>query len=176
MWIHGRQLFTKQSASQSKLLSLRRSSLPLDPILRLSISYSERSRCVRWGLDWLPGSQPKLCHQHPGRSLSKIHVIQCLDMHQRLQMPINIEDPLSFPLNMLPSRKPRSFQSVCSWFLHWHTICLVLFKLDHFHLKSYLSHLYYFPEKESWIGCSGTHTDVYDMSFLPYSLTFLLFF
>ena len=57
---------------------------------------------VRWKLGWLPGDQPKPCPKHPDCTLSKKHVIQCLDMHRRLKMPTTIEDPSSFLLNLLP--------------------------------------------------------------------------
>lgn len=79
------------------------------------MSYSERSRCVCWKLDWPLGSQPKPCLKHHDSSLSKKHTIQCLDMHRRLQRPTTIEEPMSFLLNLLPTRKPRSFQYVPSW-------------------------------------------------------------
>lgn len=81
------------------------------------MSYSGRSMCIRWKLGWLPGSQPKSCPKHPDNSLSKEHDIQCLDMHRMLQMLITIENFLSLLLNLLLTRKSRSFQSVSSWLL-----------------------------------------------------------
>jgi hypothetical protein len=45
-------------------------------------------------------------------TLSKKHVIQCLDMHRRLKMPTTIEDPLSFLLNLLPQSQT-TLLSIC---------------------------------------------------------------
>ncbi|KAG1170299.1 hypothetical protein G6F35_017233 [Rhizopus arrhizus] len=72
------------------------------------MSKSERSRCIRWRLGWLPGGRYKACPRHPGQSFTKAHTIHCLQMHRRLMMPETISDPLSFLLNMLPTKKPRS--------------------------------------------------------------------
>ncbi|ORE07731.1 hypothetical protein BCV72DRAFT_325674 [Rhizopus microsporus var. microsporus] len=57
---------------------------------------SERSRCVRWRLGWLPH-----------------------DTHNRLQMPKSIDDPLSYLLNLLPptllTKKAR--KSIYAWLI-----------------------------------------------------------
>jgi hypothetical protein len=45
-------LFGKYSSIQTLCCPF----LPLDPILWLPMSYSERSICVRWRLNWLPGA------------------------------------------------------------------------------------------------------------------------
>jgi hypothetical protein len=50
----------------------------------------------------MPGDQPKLCPKHPDRFLSRKHAMQCLDMHQSLQMSTAIGDPLSFLLSHYP--------------------------------------------------------------------------
>ncbi|KAL4214188.1 hypothetical protein AB4K20DRAFT_1792719 [Rhizopus microsporus] len=94
----------RQRCRDSKLLSNCRRSISLDPILWLPMSKSERSRCIRWRLGWLPGGKPRPCPKHPTQLLSKKHAISCLDMHQRLFMPETIRDPLSFLLNILPLR------------------------------------------------------------------------
>ncbi|PHZ12165.1 uncharacterized protein RHIMIDRAFT_284199, partial [Rhizopus microsporus ATCC 52813] len=44
----------RQRCRNSKLLSSCRRSISLDPILWMPISKSERSRCIRWRLSWLP--------------------------------------------------------------------------------------------------------------------------
>lgn len=54
------------------------------------------------------------CPKHPDCTLSKKHVIQCLDMNRRLQMPATIKNPLSFLLDLLVTLKPRSFQFTSS--------------------------------------------------------------
>ncbi|KAI9478564.1 MAG: hypothetical protein EXX96DRAFT_571377 [Benjaminiella poitrasii] len=51
-------------------------------------------------------------------------------MHRRLQMPETIEDPLSFFLNQLPTKKPVSSHSVSSCYIRWPSICLILHTLD----------------------------------------------
>ncbi|EIE82274.1 hypothetical protein RO3G_06979 [Rhizopus delemar RA 99-880] len=127
------------SSPHSNLLSLCHPSLYLDLILWLSRFYSEISRCIRWRLDWLPGSHPKPCPKHPDSSLSKKHAIQYLGMLQMLQVPITIENPSPFLLNLLPTRKPRSFRSASPCFSHWSTICLILFELNHLHHQKIVS-------------------------------------
>lgn len=105
MWILRDNLLQRQSASHSKLLSLYRSSLSLDPKLWLPMSNSKHSRCARWRLGWLPDGQPKPYTEHLDSSLSKKHATQCLDMHRRLQMLTTIKDPLYVLLNLLFTRK-----------------------------------------------------------------------
>ncbi|KAI9474022.1 MAG: hypothetical protein EXX96DRAFT_488200 [Benjaminiella poitrasii] len=69
-------------------------------------------------------------------------------MHQRLFLPVSIEDPLSFLLNILSTTNPRQSSEVSSWFVHWPIICTILHELDHlfFHhrLPPPLSH----PERQ----------------------------
>ncbi|KAG1548195.1 hypothetical protein G6F49_009974 [Rhizopus delemar] len=121
----------QKQCKNSKLLSCCRPTVSLDPILWLPMTRKERSRCIRWRLGWLPGGKPRPCPIHPNQTLTKSHAIQCLNMHNRLQMPSAIEDPLSFLLNILPTKLPRSSHTVTPWILRWPTICSILFKLDH---------------------------------------------
>lgn len=51
-------------------------------------------------------------------------------MHQRIQIPATILDPLPFLSNTLPARWSRSYSSVTFWILHWPTICTILHVLD----------------------------------------------
>ncbi|PHZ08850.1 uncharacterized protein RHIMIDRAFT_267945, partial [Rhizopus microsporus ATCC 52813] len=44
----------RQRCRNSKLFSSCHRSISLDPILWLPMSKSERSRCIRWRLGWLP--------------------------------------------------------------------------------------------------------------------------
>ncbi|EIE86863.1 hypothetical protein RO3G_11574 [Rhizopus delemar RA 99-880] len=93
-----------QQSGHYKLISSCRRSVSLDPILWLPMSYAERSRYIRWRLGWLPGGKPHPCPKHPMFKFTRKHAITCLNMHQRLYMPETITNPLSFLLNMLPSR------------------------------------------------------------------------
>ncbi|KAI8351147.1 hypothetical protein BD560DRAFT_409349 [Blakeslea trispora] len=52
-------------------------------------------------------------------------------MHRRLAMPEPTADPLSFLLNILPVRRPRSFEAVIAWSLRWPAICQILYELDY---------------------------------------------
>jgi hypothetical protein len=52
-------------------------------------------------------------------------------MHNRLQMLSTIKDPLSFLLNLLPAKLPRSSCTVNPWILRWPTIYSILFEMDH---------------------------------------------
>ncbi|KAG1398481.1 hypothetical protein G6F60_008338 [Rhizopus arrhizus] len=101
-------LDNKRSTHAFVLLQHCRPTISLDPVLWLPMSKSERSRCIRWRLGWLPGGRYKDCPRHPGQPFTKAHTIHCLQMHRRLMMPETISDPLSFLLNMLPTKKPRS--------------------------------------------------------------------
>ncbi|KAG1546448.1 hypothetical protein G6F49_010495 [Rhizopus delemar] len=105
-------------------------SVSLDPILWLPMSYAERSRCIRWRLGWLPGGKPHPCPKHPTLKFTRKHAITCLNMHQRLYMPKTITDPLSFLLNMLPSRPSVSSNLALSWSQCWPVICSILHELD----------------------------------------------
>ncbi|KAG1180466.1 hypothetical protein G6F70_004106 [Rhizopus microsporus] len=114
----------KLQEKHSKLLSHCRNNLIDDPILRILITRSERSRCMRWRLGWLP-----------------------LDMHNRLQMPKSIDDPLSYLLNLLPptllTKKAR--KSIDAWLIRLPPICTVLLEMD------YLAHAL-FPESSNHLG------------------------
>ena len=73
-----------------------------------AMTRTERDRCVRWRLGWLPGGKLEPCPRRPTQMLTKQHAIRCLDMHHRLQMPEIVQDPLSFLLDKLPNRIPCS--------------------------------------------------------------------
>ncbi|KAG1167700.1 hypothetical protein G6F36_012458 [Rhizopus arrhizus] len=106
----------RQQCRTSKQLSHCRRSISIDPILWLPMSKSERSRCIRWRLGWLPDGKPRPCPKHPMQQLSKNHAINCLDMHRRLFMPKTAQDPLSFLLNMLPLRPSIPPSSALIWY------------------------------------------------------------
>ncbi|KAI9473462.1 MAG: hypothetical protein EXX96DRAFT_461013, partial [Benjaminiella poitrasii] len=52
-------------------------------------------------------------------------------MHQCLFLPVLIEDPMSFLLNILSTIKPRQSSEASSWFVRWSIICTILHILDH---------------------------------------------
>ncbi|KAG1554489.1 hypothetical protein G6F47_011436 [Rhizopus delemar] len=79
------------------------------------MTHEERSRCIRWRLGWLPGGAPKSCPYHPNNNLSRRHAISCLNMHRRLCMPEAIAGPISFLLNMLPTRTFVPSSIALSW-------------------------------------------------------------
>ncbi|KAG1149791.1 hypothetical protein G6F37_009187 [Rhizopus arrhizus] len=85
-----------RSSRNSVLLSQCRPTVSLDPILWLPMTRTERNKCVRWRLGWLPGGKLELCPRHPTQILTKQHAIKCLDMHSRLQIPETVQDPLLF--------------------------------------------------------------------------------
>ncbi|KAG1552208.1 hypothetical protein G6F46_001215 [Rhizopus delemar] len=114
----------------SRLLSSRRSTITLNPILWLPMTHEERSRCIRWRLGWLPGGAPKPCPYHPNNNLSRRHAISCLNTHRRLCMPEAIVDPMSFLLNMLPTRTFVPSSIALSWTCRWPVICSILHELD----------------------------------------------
>ncbi|KAG1625268.1 hypothetical protein G6F44_012699 [Rhizopus delemar] len=119
-----------QQSGHYKLLSSCRRSVSLDPTLWLPMSYAERSRCIRWRIGCLPGGKPHLCLKHPTLKFTRKHAITCLNMHQRLYMPETITDPLSFLLNMLPSRPSVPSNLALSWSQRWPVICSILHELD----------------------------------------------
>ncbi|KAG1292455.1 hypothetical protein G6F62_004870 [Rhizopus arrhizus] len=142
----------RRNGTNSVLLFACRSTLGIAPVLWLPMSYSERSRLVRWLLGWLPGGESKPCIFHPTEKFTRSHAIWCLHMHRRLQMPLSEPDPLSFLLNKLPTKRPkppstlgRPFSTAYSaWTIRWPAICLILFELD------YLHHGKLPPETPSW--------------------------
>ncbi|KAI8644749.1 hypothetical protein BD408DRAFT_412836 [Parasitella parasitica] len=79
----------------------------IDPILFLLMTNIERSQILGWRLSWLPGGIPRPCIYHSLENFTRKHAIECLHMHSRLQMPLSIEDPLSYLRKHLPVKKPR---------------------------------------------------------------------
>ncbi|KAI9273107.1 hypothetical protein BDA99DRAFT_432872, partial [Phascolomyces articulosus] len=80
-----------------------------DPILWIPMTKKERCRIIRWRIGWLLGGRTKTCISCNTSTLTKKHVIQCLRMHRRLNIPHHKkDDPISFFLNKLPKSKPTS--------------------------------------------------------------------
>ncbi|CEG74667.1 hypothetical protein RMATCC62417_09838 [Rhizopus microsporus] len=115
---------SKLREKSSKLLSHCCNDLIVDPILRIPMIRSERLRCVRWRLGWLP-----------------------LDMNTRLQLPKSIDDPLSYLLNLLSptllTKKAR--KSIVAWLIRWPSICAILLEMDYFAHSQ-------FPEASNHLG------------------------
>ncbi|CEP19753.1 hypothetical protein [Parasitella parasitica] len=119
-----------RAAPSHTLLTHCRPTVCIDPILWLPMTQCERSRCLRWRLGWLPSDYSTVCPLHPNRSLTKSHAIQCLRMHHRLMMLETIDDPLSFLLNLLPTRRPKPTSKGTPWTIRWPATCTILFELD----------------------------------------------
>ncbi|EIE83594.1 hypothetical protein RO3G_08299 [Rhizopus delemar RA 99-880] len=66
------------SSRHSILLSQCRPTISLDPILWLPMTKTERNRCVRWRLGWLPGGKLEPCPRHPIQMLTKQHASKIL--------------------------------------------------------------------------------------------------
>ena len=68
-------------------------------------------------------------------------------MHNRLQMPKSIDNPLSYLLNLLPptlfTKKAR--KSIDVWLICWPSICAILLEMN------YLVHAQ-FPEDSNHLG------------------------
>ncbi|KAI9483258.1 MAG: hypothetical protein EXX96DRAFT_519428 [Benjaminiella poitrasii] len=100
------------------------------------MSYIERSRTLCWHLGWLPDGRPQSCLYQPTAHFFRSHAIHCLNMHQRRFLPISIEDPLSFRLNLLSTTKSRQPSEASHWFVRWPIVCTILHELGHlFHRK-----------------------------------------
>ncbi|ORE08974.1 hypothetical protein BCV72DRAFT_321604, partial [Rhizopus microsporus var. microsporus] len=80
-------------------------------------------------LGWLPDVAPK-SFPHPNNNLSRRHVISCLNTHRHLSMPETIADPISFLLNILPTRTFDPSNIALSWTWRWPAICSILHELD----------------------------------------------
>ncbi|OBZ85224.1 hypothetical protein A0J61_06721 [Choanephora cucurbitarum] len=91
----------------------------------------ERSYIIRWHLGWLPHGCPSsypLLSDHP---FTRARAIHCLQIHNRLEMPLPVEDPLSFLLNILPTKKLRSPLESSPWIIRWPVICHTLHGMDY---------------------------------------------
>ncbi|KAI8984774.1 hypothetical protein BDF20DRAFT_408413 [Mycotypha africana] len=96
------------------------------------MTFVERDRCLRWRLGWLPNNYSTSCLWHPTRTLTKAHVIDCIKIHNRLQLPHTISDPIFFLLNLLPTSPSRQHKIRChAWTLRWPTLQLILFEVDY---------------------------------------------
>ncbi|ORE01482.1 hypothetical protein BCV72DRAFT_171470, partial [Rhizopus microsporus var. microsporus] len=61
-----------------------------------------------------PDGKPQSCtcgYDH----FTRAHAIHCLDMHDCSQLPRTIDDPLSYCLNKIPKRPPKSPYTFETW-------------------------------------------------------------
>ncbi|KAI8879224.1 hypothetical protein K501DRAFT_145198, partial [Backusella circina FSU 941] len=63
------------------------------------------------------------CPKHPSEHLTKQHAMQCLSIHRALTLSTQIEDPISFLLNRLPTRPLKSPQTLIHWRSRWPALC-----------------------------------------------------
>ncbi|KAI7899747.1 uncharacterized protein BX663DRAFT_440663, partial [Cokeromyces recurvatus] len=88
-----------------------------------------------WRLGWLPLGKPQAwpLPSNPNELFTRSHSFSCLHMHNRLQMPKSIEDPLSYLLNLLPSTflAKEVRKSIDAWLIRWPSICAILLKMDY---------------------------------------------
>lgn len=117
----------------SKVLSWCRNEPIIDPILRLHMTRSKRSRCIRWRLGCLPHGKPQVWPFHPNKLFTRIHSLSCLNIHNRLQMPKSIDDPLSYLLNLLPTTllTKKAKKLIDGWLICWPSICAILPEIDY---------------------------------------------
>ncbi|KAI7899160.1 uncharacterized protein BX663DRAFT_459100 [Cokeromyces recurvatus] len=76
---------------------------------------SERFRCVRWRLGWLP---------------LVFLVYICITA---FRYPKSIEDPLSYLLNLSPStfHTKKVKKLIDAWLIHWPSICAILLEMNY---------------------------------------------
>ncbi|KAG1520066.1 hypothetical protein G6F51_014748 [Rhizopus arrhizus] len=48
-----------------------------------------------------------------------------------LQLPLSIEDPMSFIMNRLPLKKFRSSHEASAWSARWPAVCIILHEMDY---------------------------------------------
>jgi hypothetical protein len=114
----------------SKLTSCCRPTVSLDPDLWLSMTRKNVADAKDGALDGCLAASPCPCPLYPNQTLTKTHAIQCLNMHNRLQISSTMKEPLSFLLDLLPIKLP------CSS----HTVALGFF-VGQLHIQSYLSRI-----------------------------------
>jgi hypothetical protein len=109
-----------------------RPSLAVDPILYLPATPLERSRLIRWRLQWLPGGQPKPCPCGQGL-LTRTHTRVCPSLLPTPQCPpFWTHHPIDYYLNQLPARLPKTPREGLYryWADIWPSILTFLHSLD----------------------------------------------
>ncbi|KAI8143048.1 hypothetical protein BJV82DRAFT_558852 [Fennellomyces sp. T-0311] len=115
----------------SKLLNACRKKLGIAPILWLPVSPAEPMRCIRYRLGWLPSGKPTPCSRcHHLSGMNRQHLIACFSIHSTLNLPHDIDDPISYLLNRLPNKPPRSQAARNYWKSKWPQLCAILETLN----------------------------------------------
>ncbi|KAI9310188.1 hypothetical protein BX666DRAFT_1870800 [Dichotomocladium elegans] len=121
------------------LLSRCRPRPSVDPVLWLPMTRMERSRCIRWRLGWLPGGKPRSCPRCANaRGTTRTHLIECLNLHIRLNVDPQTPDPISYVLNMLPMSRPNAHTRQRYWTHTWPILCDILDELESIHHPDYV--------------------------------------
>ncbi|KAI8984232.1 hypothetical protein BDF20DRAFT_971497 [Mycotypha africana] len=96
------------------------------------MSFIERSRCLSWRLGWLPNNYSAHCLLHPLCTLTKAHAIECLQMHNRLQLPTTVVDPISHLLNQQLHTRPlkQHANAPVNWSISWPIVQMLLCEID----------------------------------------------
>ncbi|KAI8969069.1 hypothetical protein BDF20DRAFT_143355 [Mycotypha africana] len=96
------------------------------------MSFIERSCCLRWTLSWLPNNYSTHCLFHPFCTLTKAHAIECLQMHNRLQLPTTVVDPISHLLNQLSTRPIKQRANILvNWSISWPIVQMLVYEIDY---------------------------------------------
>ncbi|KAI8373898.1 hypothetical protein BD560DRAFT_466418 [Blakeslea trispora] len=82
--------------------------------------HQEWSSLIQRCLDWLPYGRPSPCpFLHFDQPFNRAHAIDCLQIYNRLKIPLPVEDPLSFLLDILCTKKKlRSLLLFSPWKAH----------------------------------------------------------
>ena len=123
---------------ESKLLPCCRPTVSFDPILWLSMTRKERSRCTGWRLGWLPGCEPRSCPWliDPNQTLIKMHISSastCITRYVCLALLKLFAISFKPPTNRSSSFRPCNYP----WILRWPTIRSIVFELDHLYHHIY---------------------------------------
>ncbi|KAI8979623.1 hypothetical protein BDF20DRAFT_800994, partial [Mycotypha africana] len=137
---HHTTILTRTNPPPPVLLSACRSQLGIDPILYIPMSIFDRSRLIRWRMGWLP-ARPAGCTRCHAPHASRSHLLQCLSVSARLNLPPTIEpNPLDYFLNTyLPTKKPSTSPAERTHPLtaqhqhlttYWPILCQIMLEID----------------------------------------------
>lgn len=119
-----------QDQSHQFYLGQCRNKISNDPIMFIPMTVRQRSRIIRFRMGWLPG-EPKACRNcNIGNRTTRPHLTRCLDMHNRLNIPIITISPIDAILNKLPSKKPTSATTIRYWENKWPVMTEILNTLE----------------------------------------------
>ncbi|KAI8987228.1 hypothetical protein BDF20DRAFT_832179 [Mycotypha africana] len=104
------------------------------------MSIFDRSRLLRWKMGWLP-ARPIGCNKCGAPHASRNHLLSCLSVHARLNLPISAEpNPIDYFLNTyLPKKKPKLSPVMRTTPLsskqkhlveYWPVLCTIMLEID----------------------------------------------